>query len=102
MFTIIDSLECIVDLVYGSHSPDGADFPGVVDESDVSLGGSVAFTDAHVPEAPQEFLPRLRAYAVPQSQTHTVITVTLALHTHTHGLNCLKNQRPSFGSVCFQ
>ncbi len=83
-----------MDLVDGSHSPDGADFPDVVDESDVSLGGSVALTDAHVPEAPQEFLPRLRSDAVPQSQTHTVITVTLALHTH-------KNQRPCFCSVCF-
>lgn len=51
MFAIIDILECIVDLVDGSHSPDGADFPDVVDESDVSLGGSVALADAHVPEA---------------------------------------------------
>lgn len=63
----------------GSHSPDGSGFPAVVDESDVSLGGSVALADVNVPEALKEFLPRLRSDAVPQSQTHSVITVTLAL-----------------------
>lgn len=74
-------MSALWDLVDGGHSPDGTDFPSVVDESDVSLSCSVALTDVHVPEAPQEFLPRIRSDPVSQSQTHTVIAVIVSLQT---------------------
>lgn len=69
------------DLVDRSHSPDRTDFPSIIDESDVSLSRSVALADAHVSEAPQEFLPRVGSDPVPQRQTHAVITLSVSLQT---------------------
>lgn len=58
---------------------DGSDFPNVVDEADVSLCGSVTFTDPNVPKPLQEVGPGVGSDPVPQGQSHFVVSVVVPL-----------------------
>lgn len=56
-----------------------SNFANVVDKAYASLCGSIAFTDANVPEPVQEVRPGIRSDPVSHGDTHLVILVSVAL-----------------------
>lgn len=60
---------------------DHSDFIGVIDETDISLCGSIELPDMNASETVQELLPDVCSYTITNGDLHLVVSVIVFLQS---------------------
>lgn len=63
-------------------SSNSSDFPHIVNESHISLGGGIKLSNLNVPKAIEKLSPHLRSDAVSDGQTHFMLFVVVSLKSN--------------------